>query len=170
MNQEQLQEEIGLIGQRLNELLARQQEISEIPIPDPSSEPNLSEQIASLEQRLSAVENASPQVPPMLLPVDDFVFPAEIVNAGPDGEANYADPRYWIKEQEATNTGEADTTNLTWGDKSGGLWVTATNLAEVVEGSHGFPDSANHRVMAYRFYDQSLVARYVFTSLPIVVD
>ena len=100
----------------------------------------------------------------------DFFFIGKIHNLGPAAEANYTDQRYWIVEQEITNTGEADTTNLTWGDLAGGLWVTATNLAEVISTSHDFPDAASYRVMVYRMYDQSPVARYVFTSLPIVVD
>ncbi len=97
-------------------------------------------------------------------------FIGRIHNDGPGAPGNYADQRYWIVEQEITNAGEADTTKLTWGDLAGGLWVTATNLAEVISDSHDFPDNDNYRVMVYRMWDRSPVARYVFTSLPIVVD
>ena len=99
-------------------------------------------------------------------------FIGRIHNLGPAAEANYADQRYWVVEQKITNSGEADTTDLTWADATvdGALWVTATNLAEVISESHDFPDNDNYRVMVYRVWDQSPVARYVFTSLPIVVD
>ena len=99
-------------------------------------------------------------------------FIGRIHNLGPAAEANYTDQRYWVKEQKITNSGEADTTDLTWADETrdDALWVTATNLAEVISESHDFPDNDNYRVMVYRVYDQSPVARYVFTSLPIVVD
>ncbi len=102
---------------------------------------------------------------------NDF-FLAKIVNDGPGAPGNYADQRYWVKEQKITNTGEADTTDLTFADETRGnkLWVTATNLAEVVSGFHDFPDAAGHIVMVFRLWDQTPVARYVFTSLPIVVD
>ena len=99
-------------------------------------------------------------------------FIGRIHNLGPAAAANYADQRYWVKEQRITNSGEADTTDLTWADETreGAIWVTATNLAEVISASHDFPDNDNYRVMVYRVWDQSPAARYVFTSLPIVVD
>ncbi|KKN45143.1 hypothetical protein LCGC14_0685960 [marine sediment metagenome] len=97
-------------------------------------------------------------------------FVGKIHNLGPAAEANYTDQRYWVKEQEITNTGEADTTDLTWGDLTDGLWVTATNLAEVISESHDFPENDNYRVIVYKVSDQTPISRYVFTSLPIVVD
>ncbi len=99
-------------------------------------------------------------------------FIGRIVNDGPGAPGNYADQRYWLKQQKITNSGEADTTDLTWGDETrdDALWVTATNLAEVISGSHDFPDNDNYRVMVYLAWDQTPIARYVFTSLPIVVD
>ena len=99
-----------------------------------------------------------------------FFFIGRIHNDGPGAPGNYTDQRYWVVEQEITNAGEADTTDLTWGDLTNGLWVTATNLAEVISESHDFPDNDNYPVEVRRMYDQSPVARYVFTSLPIVVD
>ncbi len=99
-------------------------------------------------------------------------FIAAIHNLGPAAEANYTDERYWVVEQAITNAGEADTTDLTWADStaSNALWVTATNLAEVISQSHDFPDNNNYRVLVYRSRDASGVARYVFNSLAIVVD
>ncbi len=99
-------------------------------------------------------------------------FLAEIVADGPGAPGNYADERYWVKQQRLTDSGEADTEQITIADEivDGALWVTATNLAEYVSGSHDFPDAAGHIVMVYRVYDQTPIARYVFTSLPIVVD
>ena len=99
-------------------------------------------------------------------------FIGRIHNDGPGGPGNYADQRYWVKEQEITNSGEADTTDLTWADETrdDALWVTATNLAEVISQSHAFPDDDNYPVMVYRSSDATGVARYVFTSLPIVID
>ncbi len=96
-------------------------------------------------------------------------FIGRIHNDGPGAPGNYADERYWVIEQEITNT-DAPTNVLTWGDLTNGLWVTATNLAEFISKSHDFPDNDNYRVMVYRMWDQNPVARYVFTSLPIVVD
>ena len=99
-------------------------------------------------------------------------FIGRIHNDGPGAPGNYTDQRYWVKEQVITNSGEADTTDLTWGDygSDNALWVTATNLAEVISQSHDFPDNSNHRVLVYRSFDASGVARYVFNSLAIVVD
>ena len=96
-------------------------------------------------------------------------FIGRIVNDGPGAPGNYTDQRYWVKEQEITNV-DAAANDITWGDLTNGLWVTATNLAEVISESHDFPDNDNYRVMVYRVWDQSPIARYVFTSLPIVVD
>ncbi len=105
-------------------------------------------------------------------PLADNWFIGRIVDDGPGAPGNYTDQRYWVVEQVITNTGEADTTDLTWADStaSNALWVTATNLAEVISESHDFPDNDNYRVIVYRSWDASNVARYVFNSLAIVVD
>ena len=91
----------------------------------------------------------------------DF-FIGRIHDDGPGAPGNYADQRYWIVEQEITNSGEADTTDLTWADRTNGLWVTATNLAEVQIESHYVPDDNDLRVVVFRSYDQSPIARYHF--------
>ncbi len=98
-------------------------------------------------------------------------FIGRILNVGPAAAPNYTDQRYWIKEQKITNT-DAAANDIAWGDETrdDALWVTATNLAEVISQSHDFPDNDNYRVMVYRSWDQTPIARYVFTSLPIVID
>ena len=99
-------------------------------------------------------------------------FLGKVHNLGPNSEANYTDQRYWIKEQIITNIDEDDTSDLTWADSisDNALWVTATNLAEVTNQSHDFPDNNNYRVLVFRNHDATGVARYVFNSLAIVVD
>ncbi len=99
-------------------------------------------------------------------------FIGRIVSDGPGSPGNYTDQRYWVIEQIISNTGEADTTDLTWddSDSDGALWVTATNLAEVISETHDFPDASDYRVMVFKIQDQTPIPRYVFTSLPIVVD
>ncbi len=107
-----------------------------------------------------------------MAPQSQGFFIGEIVNDGPGAPGNYADERYWLKEQIISDSGEADTERITFADstRDDALWVTATNLAEWVLGNHDFPDNDGHCVMVYRMWDQSPIARYVFTSLPIVVD
>ncbi len=99
-------------------------------------------------------------------------FIGRIHNLGPAAEANYTDQRYWVKEQTITNNDNDDTTDLIWGDygSDDALWVTATNLAEVISESHDFPDNNNYPVIVYRSSDATGIARYVFNSLAIVVD
>ena len=92
-------------------------------------------------------------------------FVGKIHNLGPAAEANYTDQRYWVKEQEITNTGEADTTDLTWGDLTDGLWVTATNLAEVLSESHFLLDNNSYRVVVFKGKDQTPIPRYYFYNL-----
>ena len=105
-------------------------------------------------------------------PLADNWFIGRIHNDGPGAPGNYTDQRYWVKEQTITNNDDDDTTDLTWGDygSDDALWVTATNLAEVISESHDFPDDDDYRVLVYRSHDATGVARYVFNSLPIVVD
>jgi len=99
-------------------------------------------------------------------------FLAEIVDDGPGAPENYTDQRYWVKEQKITNTGEADTTDLTFDDETRDdlLWVTATNLAEVLSETHLLPDNDNHLVIVFRGYDQSPIPRYYFYSLGDIDD
>ena len=106
------------------------------------------------------------------LPEARAFFIGRIHNLGPNSEANYTDQRYWLVEQKITNTDGDGTTDLTWADdgNDNALWVTATNMAEVISQSHAFPDDDNYPVMVYRSSDATGVARYVFTSLPIVID
>ncbi len=94
-------------------------------------------------------------------------FLGELVDDGPGAPGNYTDQRYWVKEQKITNTGEADTTDLTYDDedRNDALWVTATNLAEVLSETHFLPDNDDFQVVVFRTWDQTPIARYYFYSL-----
>ncbi len=94
-------------------------------------------------------------------------FLGELVDDGPGAPGNYTDQRYWVKEQKITNSGEADTTDLTYADEDTdtALWITATNLAEVLSETHFLPDDDNFQVIVFRAWDQEPIARYYFYSL-----
>jgi hypothetical protein len=70
------------------------------------------------------------------VPYSDFAFPAKIVSAGPNGEPNYTDERYWVKPLFVAGGKVEDTLNLL-DDKIllPGKFATATNLVEWAMGS-----------------------------------
>ncbi len=103
----------------------------------------------------------------MAPPTKNF-FVAKIVDEGPSAEANYTDQRYWVKEQMIANgAGDPDTTDLIWVDnnRDDAIWVTATNMAEVLSETHFILDDNSYRVLVWRTWDFSPVARYCFYSL-----
>jgi hypothetical protein len=65
-------------------------------------------------------------------PVTSFI--ASITNKGPNNEADWTDERYWLVECDIT--GVDANRKCTFATVTGGLWVTATNEAEAVSGSH----------------------------------
>lgn len=62
----------------------------------------------------------------------------KIVTAGPDGEADYTDHRYWVQRGYLTGATATDPLEVTVYPDTAGLYeiVTATNLAEEREESH----------------------------------
>ncbi len=92
-------------------------------------------------------------------------FYADIQALGPDSEADYADERYWIKEQYVSNTSTDTTEAVTLGDKTSALHVTATNLAEITGGTHSV--SAGEFIKAYIVRDAGSpkATRYIFNRL-----
>lgn len=93
----------------------------------------------------------------------------QVVALGPDGESDYSDERYWVRSAVPVNTsGDAnDTLELGKQDildidgveyvaGSGkmiayGAWVTATNLSEWLDQSHGL--AVNTPVLIYPIFD-----------------
>ncbi len=73
-------------------------------------------------------------------------FPAYLVNEGPDGEADFADHHYWVREYDGTisytdNTwtrtdADRDQTDPTGGGGRKARWVKAVNLAEQLSQTH----------------------------------
>jgi hypothetical protein len=64
----------------------------------------------------------------------------KISDAGPSGESNYTNNRYWVIREFVSNTSPP----ATYADETGSTnpnteTVTATNLAEVMNGCHGCP-------------------------------
>ncbi len=94
-------------------------------------------------------------------------FLARLHDDGPGAPGNYTDQRYWVVERIITNTGEADTTDLTFADdpSDAARWVTATNLEEVLSESHLLPDNDNYPVVVFKDMDASPIPRYYFSSL-----
>jgi len=60
------------------------------------------------------------------LPEEGFL--GRIESAGPLGEGNYSDARYWVREVQDASASETDPLSLSY--KTGGRWVTAHNLTE----------------------------------------
>ncbi len=96
-------------------------------------------------------------------------FIGKIVDDGPGAPGNYIDQRYWIKEQVIDNGDNDDTSDLTWDDsnRDDALWITATNMAEILSETHFILDDADYRVVVFRNYDVEThgLARYTFYSL-----
>jgi hypothetical protein len=94
-----------------------------------------------------------------------------IVVEGPAAEANYTDARYWVRRVFCKDTEGEPTTSPTFeemeplveGDYTG-IWVTATNLVEVIAGSHELP--LYTPVLVHAIYDQQAPAikRYWFNA------
>jgi len=112
-------------------------------------------------------------------------FPAIIQNAGPNGEADYSNNRYWVKSAYCSNT----TTTWTGGSANAEsnfsptdaitlsantspnpyyAWLTATNFAEEIAASHSV--AVGTYVWVDSVYDQGTegqpsTKRYFFTSV-----
>jgi hypothetical protein len=98
-----------------------------------------------------------------------FSFLALIWDAGPNGEGDYSDSRYWVKPQLAASADYTDEIAL---DDDGGLLpetiVTATNLAEANKGFAGKKHllAKNSLVRAFFDADPDGLAHYSFECNP----
>lgn len=97
-----------------------------------------------------------------------------VVTAGPNGESDYADERYWVRRVYISNadddyTSQLATTQVTLGGpptlQQSGMWVTATNLAELLGHTHSLSEGFVFLDMRF-INDKSspLQGRYVFQS------
>lgn len=67
-------------------------------------------------------------------------FYGVIVSTGPSGEADYTDARYWVQSVDITQAAYADINAIASPYVlTLDYWVSATNLAEVVAGTHTLP-------------------------------
>lgn len=94
---------------------------------------------------------------------DDNMFWGKIQSAGPDGEADYSDERYWVKQQYCSNASGDNTAAVSFSDKTNGRWVTATNICEMADGSHDIDADTIVPVFAIKDIQTSRVTRYVFS-------
>ena len=103
---------------------------------------------------------------------NDEWFLAKIVNAGPSAEADYADARYWLRQQRISNTDGDDATNLTYENHpaADALYVTGTNLDELIATDHDLPVDGTIYVIVFPIEDKGGTTRYVFSGPAIVVD
>ena len=106
----------------------------------------VSNAVTTINRTLSRTLRPADLGPQIGLPVR----PGVIVNAGPNGEADYADNRYWVRmAAPAATDAITDTAQLNLvADEtpSVGMYVTATNLAEQ-PGSHTLPTTTDVPVM-----------------------
>ncbi len=93
-------------------------------------------------------------------------FYATIEALGPDSEADYADERYWLKEQYVSNSSGSSTVAVTFADKTDGLHVTATNIAEITGGTHNLSADTYIKVYIVRDVQTPQVVRYIFDREP----
>lgn len=69
-----------------------------------------------------------------------FAYGGVLVNAGPNGESDYTDARYWVREiivaqGQSSSPNDLPTINI----NTTGSWLTCTNLSEVATGTHLLP-------------------------------
>lgn len=58
-------------------------------------------------------------------------FWGEVTCYGPNGEPQFTDNRYWVREARITNpSGDADNARITFAPNENGLWIVATHLFE----------------------------------------
>ena len=76
-----------------------------------------------------------------------------IVTAGPQGQPDWPDERYWVRRQLETRD---DAGKLTYEDDPLGPWVTATNQLEF-----GLPESYQHLILGARIGTYAGEPRYV---------
>ena len=103
-------------------------------------------------------------------------FLAKITSAGPNGEADFEDARYWAREVINTNSDNDHTSVLTftYPEKPSGLgmedwrqvthWEVATNLKEFNSETHTLSTDDDTLVIVCIEGDQNNLARYYFTE------
>ena len=67
-------------------------------------------------------------------------FPAQIMDQGPQGEADFTDYRYWVRECSITSDGDPTDPNNDpphYDFATDGLWVVAINTVEINTGTDG---------------------------------
>ncbi len=87
---------------------------------------------------------------------------------GPAEEADYPDERYWIREWQIDSG--AETAPLVFTLKSGGLYITASNLDELWVHSHDLLKNQNVKVFVFTWIDVGGTTRYMFSGPAMVVD
>lgn len=81
----------------------------------------------------STIENSAMYQPPL-------EFYGVVVSSGPSGEADFQDSRYWIQSVDIAQTAFAGITDSASAYVlTQTYWLSATNLAEVVAGTHNLP-------------------------------
>lgn len=96
----------------------------------------------------------------------------KIMDEGPDSEADYADERYWVKQIYVSDAAGDHTAQWTPAEMTTtedtpaglGLYVTATNLAELADNTHDLADGEYAHVYRTRDSQTPGVVRYFFTS------
>lgn len=72
----------------------------------------------------------------------DFFFYGVLVDAGPAGDADFADQRYWVAQVQFGRAATSTTTDKVsaYLDGTGtALWLVASHIAEVILGTHTLP-------------------------------
>ena len=109
-------------------------------------------------------------------------FLAKLTSAGPNGEADFTDPRYWTREVIITNSDNDYTSELTFAypEKPTNLdmedwrqvthWTVATNIHEIIADSHDLPINDSLLIVVSIYSDQNGLSRYTFETPGIVID
>ena len=76
-------------------------------------------------------------------------FIGVIVGAGPDGEGDFSDERYWVQEVSYTGSWSNNTWTNADSDVTEPRLVPAENLAEKIKGTHELPTDGTRYVIVY---------------------